>query len=1038
MIDPNHIQNEASNPFVSAWVAASAGSGKTKVLTDRVLRLMLANGTPEKILCLTFTKVAAAEMLQRLNQILKNWATLDDSLLSKEIENLTQETPDAEILKKAKSLFAKVLEVPGGLKMMTIHSFCTSILHRFPLEADVPPCFKILEEISANRLLNKALTGILEDTYFSKEIEFLASFISQETLLTLLNNILKDKANLFSLHNKYGNKDDFINLWKVKLNIQGFQSESALIQSEFSLDEWPSLVKKYIKADGQIQKKYLEDPQAQTVLIMLDKIKSFKLVQINQALFHIVFAILEKYQKLKFKQNALDYDDLIDKTLLLLKTNHQAEWVLYKLDGGIDHILVDEAQDTNPKQWQIIEAITDDFFAGETKSEVLRTLFVVGDKKQSIYSFQGARPDEFEKRHQFFQNKIQASQNTFKTIPFNFSFRSTQPILEVVNHVLKYPQAAAGILPPNEEAIHLSKREKDAGMVEIWPLITSKKSEEISPWQIPTKRIYTESPLTQLCKKIAKKIRIMLDTKEELKSKHRPIQAGDFLILLQKRGKMMNELVRALKEQDIPVAGVDRLELTKHIAVCDLLALVRFVLLPSDDLNLACLIKSPLIGLKEEDLYKICVGRKNESVWERMKKYSPDKANLLKEIMALADNVPPFEFFEYVLETREGRKKFIARLGNEVQEALDAFLDLTLQFEQEQSPNLQTFLNWMTQQEIIIKRDMDTTQSNFVRIMTVHGSKGLQGNIVFLPDTRGIKPQEKVNINLSWVSPDMPLWIKDKKTCPLYFSDYFLKLEQQNAYEKHRLLYVALTRASDRLYICGYDGKKNAQEDNWYDLILRALGKESLNEVFHLESEQLNPPFSKESLKIKNDSETLPPWINQPAPVESTVAVLSPSKMVPLKLEISPLPVEKQKQALERGSLIHALLQYLPNIPKKNWDKTLNAYLSDEKELGQKLKNLIEHSPIKELFGPNSMAEVPVIGRLNQQQISGQIDRLVIQENTVLIIDYKTNRYVPKEVPEAYKMQLNIYKDLIKNIFPDKIVKSYLLWTENLTYTEVE
>ena len=840
MVEINKDQLLASAPTLSAWVAASAGSGKTKVLTDRVLNLMLMYGAPEKILCLTFTKVAAAEMSNRLTDILRRWAMMAQDDLKKEIQNLLQEEPDEEIIKRARELFTKVLEVPGGLKMMTIHSFCTSLLHRFPLEADVPPNFTVLEDLTARQMMQLALTEVLNSPDFSSDVLFLAQLINQDDLLKALNNSLKERSILYNLKNKYSHLNEIIKQIQTYFSISKYTHKNQIIQEYFDINEYPILVEKYLKKDGGLMKKFENDPIAQNVWEIHEKLRSFKLVEQNRSFLHLLYRILEVYQNKKDEQSALDYDDLIDKTVALLNSSDMTSWVLYKLDGGIDHILVDEAQDTNPKQWQIIEKICDDFFAGETRSDKLRTLFVVGDKKQSIYSFQGARPDEFERRHQFFAQKITESQNEFHTIPFNFSFRSTGPILDLVNAVLKNPKVARGVISEDEDFIHLGKRPNEAGLVEIWPLEEPPEKITQNSWHI--KRIQRTSAMVQMSQKIAKKIHHMIENKEILESKGRPIQAGDFLILLQKRGQLMGELVRALKEYNVPVAGVDKLVLTDHIAIQDLIALTRFVLLPTDDLNTACLAKSPLLNLSEDDLLMVCHNRGDKSVWKQIQHFFPDKSEKLNKIMNLADQVPPFEFFETVLDEFQARSDFVARLGTEVNEALDAFLDVCLQFENGHTPSLQSFLSFISRQEITITRDMDQKNMNAVRIMTVHGAKGLQGNIVFLPDTRSVSKAFSTRENLIWTENNLPLWVPNKTEAPVQVENILDLMHQKEIEERKRLLYVALTRASDRLYIMGYNNRNKAPEDNWYDLILSSLNLDKLNKetvVFKSEQKQI-------------------------------------------------------------------------------------------------------------------------------------------------------------------------------------------------------
>ncbi|MGN1063378.1 MAG: UvrD-helicase domain-containing protein, partial [Alphaproteobacteria bacterium] len=737
MIDVNAEQRRASNPLSSVWVSASAGSGKTKVLTDRVLNLLLMTGRPEKIICLTFTKTAAAEMANRISNVLKKWVIMDGADLAAEIERLTGMPADAQILEQARRLFALTLETPGGMKIMTIHGFSQSVLKRFPLEAGVSPHFEILDETASKDMLDTLTHEALKNPALKKDVSVLASFLNENELSDLLKSVLGYRLKLLNLCRHSHLESVILNL-KKKMNIFGYQSENQIICENFNPNDWERLKTTCLTKKDEILSKKKNDAEALCVLETLERIKHFRIVNATEALLRTAFYIIELYEREKQIKSLLDYDDLIEYTRRLLNEGDKAAWVLYKLDGGIDHILVDEAQDTNPHQWSIIRKLAEEFFAGEGASDTIRTIFAVGDKKQSIFSFQNADPEEFDRMRLFFEERVKQAGQDFDLVPFNFSFRSTRAVLEFVNHLLRYPPARVGVLLPNEDGTHLAFRECDAGLVEIWPLEKSEKSNENAPWKPPVERIASLSPVTKLAQKVALKIKHMIETQDILESAGRPVNAGDFLILVQRRNAFVSELVRFLKEYRIPVAGIDRLILTNYIAVQDLLAMAKFALLPEDDLNLAALLKSPLIRLTEDELFTVCYDRGQESLWQRVQCLFPEQAAFLGNIMNQADKMPPFEFFSYILSVSEGRKHFEARLGSEVNEALDEFLNLTLAYEKTGILSLQAFLKWIRDKEVEIKRDLDQSSLNAVRIMTVHGAKGLQGNIVFLPDTRFI------------------------------------------------------------------------------------------------------------------------------------------------------------------------------------------------------------------------------------------------------------------------------------------------------------
>jgi len=1036
MLDIHTEQRRASNPLTSVWVSASAGSGKTKVLTDRVLNLLLMTGKPEKLLCLTFTKAAAAEMANRIGGILKEWAVCPEAELVKKLTLLKGETPDAEMLTAARRLFAKVLEAKGGMKIMTIHSFCQSVLKRFPLEAGVSPDFDIIDDIAAGRLLDESLRTVLEEEGFQDDIRLLAQYQTPDGLIKLLQKLFAHRSKLMKLRER-GSLSTLIYQLKQELNLTRYDTEEEIITEWFDLENWPLVQQKYLTKKGTAPKKKANDEVVQKAAEITQNIKNLKLVHLTEKLLHLAYSVLEWYQRQKQSAGLLDYDDLIALTKNLLEKSHAAAWVLFKLDGGIDHILVDEAQDTNPDQWAIVRLIAEEFFAGEDHHETLRTVFAVGDRKQSIYSFQGADPDEFDRMRLFFEAKIKASQNDFETVPFNLSFRSTRPILDLVNNLLKDPLARSGVLGTGEEAFHLPYRKEDGGLIEVWLLEQHQKSDEPPPWKPPVERIQNQSSLSRLAQKIADKIAAMIRQKEILESQARPVEPGDFLILVQRRNQFVTDLVRFLKDKSVPVAGIDRLNLSEHIAVQDLMAAARFVLLPEDDLNLACLLKSPLIKLSEENLFKAAYNRGKASLWERIQHLFPETAERLNELLIRADKIPPYEFFAYILGPFGGRKAFLARLGEEAQEAINEFLNLVLSFEQNEVPSLQKFVDFMTDRDIEIKRDMESNQ-NAVRIMTVHGSKGLQGNIVFLPQTRYIQPQYD---SFLWLN-GIPLWVPNQGLGSLLTAELREEEKVRYADENHRLLYVAVTRARDRLYVCGYENARPPQPDNWYDLIKNALkdytpDSDGVIRVVAPQIRSVLAPAIKETVLTK----ALPAWaLTPPAPEPVPPKPLSPSKPRSEEtLPDSPLTAG-QAMALERGKFIHALLQYLPNYPRDRWPALMEQLKPADIEIPDNLITLLTSADFSPLFGKDSLAEVPVVGVWNNQAVSGQIDRLIVREKEVWIVDFKTNRHVPdspKTVPVLYKDQLKAYRGLISQIFSDKVIRTFLLWTENLNLMEV-
>lgn len=1039
MIDVNQEQRRASNPLSSVWVSASAGSGKTKVLTDRVLNLLLLTGRPDKILCLTFTKAAAAEMSNRINGVLKKWVICTDSVLQEQLETLIGETPDPDMMARARRLFASVLEVPGGLKMMTIHAFAQSVLKRFPLEAGIPPNFDVADENMAQTLLKRCVDAVMNDDSLQDAFRILAPYKTQDDLISLLNELIDQREKLLALRGQ-GDFETLILKLKEYFNISKYHDENEIISEHFKPEEWPGIADELLTKNGTINRRKKKSPLAALAPLAEEtsqNLRHWKLLELNRALLQLTYAILGRYQQEKQAIGVLDFADLIAATKRLLSRNHAAAWVLFKLDGGLDHILVDEAQDTSPDQWLIVQALAEEFFAGDDGHETVRTLFVVGDRKQSIFSFQGADPDVFEQMRQYFEHRITASENDFQNVPFNWSFRSTRPILEVVNRVLENDLARAGVLASGESAVHISFREQDAGLVEIWPLEEHQKTDEPEPWKPPVERTAPVSAATRLAHKIADQIADMIRRKEMLESVGRPVRAGDFLILVQRRTSFVPELVRCLKDRNVPVAGVDRLKLRDHIAVQDLMAAARFALLPEDDLNLACLLKSPLFRLTEDDLFQIAYNRGSKTVWDRVRELYPDTAARLMILLNRADKVPPYEFFAYLLGPFGGRQRFMARLGTEAGEALDEFLNFVLTFDQNETPSLQHFMDTVGQQKMEIKRDMDNGQQA-VRIMTVHGSKGLQGRIVFLPQTRYIKPH---NPPILWLQDKWPFWVPTKSVGTLKTEECQSQAAALERAENHRLLYVALTRASDRLYICGFNGGTTVQPDNWYDLVRQSLPYQpDADGVIRVKSPQTG------KIKSDTDPETsapvpLPAWALKTAPTEP----IPPRPLAPSKPENtveqneSPL-APGQSLALERGRFMHQLLQYLPTMNQDKWPAMIERLKPTGIDLPKNVIPLLTSPQFAPIFGPDSLAEVPIVGVWKNRVVSGQIDRLIVRSDSVWIVDFKTNLHVPEtveQVPMAYREQLRAYRALITNMYPDRTVQTFLLWTENMTLMEM-
>ncbi len=1061
----------------SVWLAASAGSGKTTVLTNRVLNLLLSETNPSKILCLTFTKAAAAEMANRITKVLKIWTAASPEKLFEMLTKLRGIPPDNKTIIKARRLFTDVLETPGGMKIMTIHSFCQSVLKRFPIEAHISPQFDVIDEAQSNILIKKALDLIAENHLADEDLADINGYFrlndKENNIFTIIqDNIVK----LSALLNQYPDLNKLKNKLTEEFDLLKYSSEKQIVSDYFkseNIENAPhttaaflELKNLYLTKEYKVNKKNESlKEKANVYYEFYQKYVLYQSIRLTMCFLSFVKKFIQTYQSLKKDEDVLDYNDLITLTEKLLLNSPQ--WVMYKLDGGIDHILVDEAQDTNEEQWNIIRLISEEFFAGlGRETEMERTLFVVGDQKQSIFSFQGADPLKFDEMKRYFRDKIINARHTFKIIPMNASFRSTGAVLNLVNDLLNRPAAARGVVNIGENAIHNLTRLNEPGLIEIHPPIKvySHSSDEL--WSIPERDLVVDGAM-KVSEDVADKIKSFLDKKEILDSQNRPIEPKDITILVRNRGSVVGKLERALKDRGIPVAGIDRLDLSGHIAVQDLMALAKFALLPEDDLNLACLLKSPIIGLSEEELAKLCVNRNEQTLFKRIQTQDDTLAKKLFEILNLADKMPPYEFFATVLGAYKGREKFLARLGYEAMEAIDEFLNMTFTFEQTNISSLQNFVYWFQGRKSVIKRDMEQNDQNTVKIMTVHASKGLQNNIIFIVDNQNTVIKKK---NLIWQN-NLPLWLPDKEfQSPDLIEELYQKEAQKQEEEEHRLLYVAITRARDRVYLYGWC-KTQAQKENtqktqkekkqkkkaenppkvkelkektWHQLISAAVQEIPADEngvIRICYPPAYQPHYLMENLN--NDAleeKSLPDWVKAPAPVETPLSKpLMPSRLIENEPQNDSIVGAGQEKALKRGTFLHKLLQYLPQIAsEKRMEVSLKLKPSDI-ELPENFFEIFENK-FRPLFGSNSLAEVPIVGVVGKKAFSGQIDRLVINEKEVWIIDYKTNRHVPscpQEVHRIYKMQLAAYKNLIKKIFSDKIIKTFLLWTENMSLMEM-
>ena len=1136
-------QRKAADPAGSVWVAANAGSGKTRVLVDRVARLLLSGAPPHAILCLTFTKAAAAEMRARLSKRLGAWTAMSGEQLRGDLADLAGDgiAIDVELEARARRLFAATIDAPGGMRVQTIHSFCESLLRRFPVEARVGVSFAIADDNETRALLDGARDRMFDDAArepaLGAALARLVLRADAKTLDDLFADLARQRRHLRRLLAAHGGDPErAVGDLAARLGVAETEDEQEILD-EFAAGipvaemeraakalekgskgdvaratrmadlglgamaagrarEWISifLTSKHAKAreDKNLATKAVvaSDPgvldimraEAARCLAVADRLRALALLQGSAAMIRLGARLVFHYEAGKRARDVLDYDDLVFRSQALLE-EEDAAWVRYRLDGGIDHILVDEAQDTSAEQWRIVDCLAGEFFAGAgARGDATRTLFAVGDEKQSIFSFQGADRRAFGAAQDSFGQLAREAGRSFLPVDLVYSFRSTPTVLQAVDMLFAMASARAGVAMA--ETSHRAVREGEPGLVELWPLVEPPPGGDEVAWDAPLDYVSEASPPALLARRIAATIRGWIDGGEAIwrDGAAVPIRPGDVMILVRRRNAFFVEMVRALKAAGVPVAGADRLVLADHVAIQDLVALARFALLPRDDYALACVLKSPLCGLDDDDLIALCPARAPGGLWKALRARAGERpswtaaARDLGDWLAAADFAPPYEFFARVLGPDGGRRRFLARLGAEAADPLDEFLALALAFEHENPPSLQGFLRWFSRGGAEIKRDMELARDE-VRVMTVHASKGLEAPVVFLPDTMSM-PAGRHDPRLFWEDgasgAPLLLWPGGKDNDVALSRAARERTRTQRLEEYRRLLYVATTRARDRLVVCGWvdkplpgeepaedgegEGAEEGGEDNWYQLLQAALrarlggGVEEVDGPWDGGGKALRigaapPRVPVAAIAAAGPPVALPDWARRPALAEQRPSKpLSPSSIGAAEVPSGPIAGEAALAA-RRGSLLHRLFELLPRLEPaargeaaRRLARNAMPELADAERdaLAQEAIGVIEAHP--GFFGPDSRAEVPVVGVVGATAVAGQVDRLVVAEDEVRILDFKSNRQPParpEDAPQAYVAQLALYRALVAPLYPGRRVRCILVWTAGPSISEI-
>ncbi len=1096
-------QVAAANPKASTWLMANAGSGKTSVLTNRVARLLIGGVPPQRILCLTYTIAAANEMQNRLFGRLGAWAMRDDRALTAELRELGVEGPlGSTRLAEARRLFARALETPGGLKIQTIHSFCAGLLRRFPLEAGVGPEFTELEEsasVALRRLVleemvagpERALVDALAAAHGGAEADPLLAAITaraqelssppSEAELARAHGI-EPGTSLASTEEAVfqGGEGD------VLRDLHRFLAEGSANDVKAAAKLAPLVARKAPPELGDLD--ILEDvfltgagatepfsaklgkfPTKATRGEMeragcdLDALEAFMrrveaarparlglaALERTRVLHAFAGAFLPRYTAAKAARGALDFDDLIHLARALLTDPAQAQWVLWRLDGGIEHILVDEAQDTSPAQWEVIRLLAEEIAAGlgaERRRE--RTLFVVGDPKQSIYSFQGADAEVFADTHEHFRARLAPPGPGLLELDLQVSFRSAPEILRAVDATF---ERAAG---PGFSPVHKAHRHDMPGRVDLWEPVPPSDKDDPQDWRTPTDRTAQTHHSVVLARRIAARIGEMIAEETICVPKRdgpgwerRALHAGDFLVLVQRRSALFAEVIRACKALGLPVAGADRLKVGAELAVKDLLALLRFLALPEDCHALACALRSPLFGVTEAELYALAAGRGNLPLWAVIRDRGGPLHVRLAGLRDGADFLRPYELLETVLTAQGGRQALVARLGPEAEDGIDALLSQALAYEDRGVPSLTGFLSWVETENLEIKRQADAAGQR-IRVMTVHGAKGLEAPVVILPDCAERKLSQPGAL---WPAAGTVLWPGNGEERPPALDAVKSRLDAAQEAERLRLLYVAMTRAQSWLIVAAA-GK--AEKACWHAHVragLEALGALPLPGGGGLRIEGpgwAGPASASGAAAPPAAPPPLPPWAHAPAAAPVPVpAPLSPSDLGGAKALPGEAEGWDEEEALRRGRQIHLLLETLPELPESAWPGVGRALLAtgEEPATPAEMEERLEQAArvlrapgLADLFGPGSMAEKPIAADLpgpgpGARRMLGVIDRLVVAPGKVLAADFKSNRLVPpspEAVPEGLLRQMGAYRAALAQVFPGREIATALVFTQ--------
>lgn len=1127
MIDPDKLlktldggQRAAAQPQDHVWLGASAGTGKTQVLSARVLRLMLAGVSPEAILCITFTKAGAAEMAHRIHERLAMWVRMADGDLRLDLAALGADWAEPGILDRTRSLFATVIDSPGGaVRVQTIHSFCQTLLASFPLEAKILPGFRALEDSEASALQREVLGQLLARPDADGDaMRTIAAMLSQRLGQDAAIAFLARCASSFTaadaprfapraadLRAQLGLPQGDPLTWQAAALAGGAVADADIAAVAASGRGWGTktgdgradIMDDWFRADahgraammvavrgcfltstGDMRADYTKDKggmrsclaAAERIVAAADDLlataTAMAVADDLAAAWDLGSRFAEAYALAKRERGLADFDDLISIAGHLLAQGDFGDWVRFKLDQRTDHILVDEAQDTNARQWAIVASLAGEFFAGAgAKDERVRTMFTVGDRKQAIFGFQGTEPAAFEAARLSFARRAAEGGKPFEDVDLDTNYRSSPAVLDVVDAwIAAGATELMGLGSDEPPHIPADFNRDRAGRVELWqPLLVGKAldaeaddeggfegDDEDAAGPRDTSAAASDPASLRLSRAIADEVQDWIAHGKD----GRPVAPGDILILVRRRKDVAARIVARLQSLHVPVAGVDRFSLTQSLAVQDLLAAMRFAVQPLDDLNLASLLVSPLFGWSQDELFVFAHGRQKRALWEQLRareeEAPPATMAALRSLLGMGDFTTPFRFLERILSgSLDGRRKLYQRLGREARDPIDELLAQALAFERQEAPSLLGFLSHIAASTAEIKRQSEA-RGDVVRVMTVHGSKGLQAPIVILADATDDPKPRRVNFDLSAAGWDkLPVFALGKEERHGAIAKAHEDKEAAEREEHWRLLYVAMTRAEELLVVAGTRKGDELPQNNWHsavDAVLADMGAEWQDAGPRWGRKRVHAVQGKtRAAKAKARSAAppvvVPDWARQAAPEEAR----PPRPLAPSALgedDVAAVPQGAARAAaVNRGLLLHALFERLPPVAPEQrrsaaW-RWLGVQAADLEEADRAMMvdevlAVLDDPAHAALFGPGSLAEVPLSAVVDGAVVAGIVDRLLVTDDAVTVIDYKTGRHVParaSDVQPAYLRQMAAYRDALAAIFPSRRIAAALLYT---------